>query len=59
MAATTETTKPVNKKPTDFIEVRNISAVTINLSKGQIDPQDVGLATPAEVSNLYAYIVPV
>jgi hypothetical protein len=58
MAASTETTKPI-KKPTDFIEVRNISAVTINLSKGQIDPQDVGLATPAEVSNLYAYIVPV
>jgi hypothetical protein len=37
------------KKP---VEVRNVSGRTLNLTMGQIDKNDIGWATPAEVGNL-------
>jgi len=47
--------KKVDKGP---FEVRNVTEITLNLSMGKIERNDIGWATAAEVSTLEpAYIV--
>lgn len=49
--------KPVSKpaaKPTG--KVKNISGRLLNLTKCQLKPGDVGVATPAECSTLSTYL---
>ena len=47
--STEETDTKIPKKP---VEVKNVSGRVLNLSMGQIDKNDIGWATPAEVGSL-------
>jgi len=51
--------KPAPKKKVPKGTVRNLKRIPLNLTSGVIAPGNTGIATPAEITTLAAYLEPV